>query len=285
MRNGRYRGRRIRVPDDEQHRIIHRVHRSRIRRVGAAWTCHAGKHAIAFIEAAQATGREGKTASVLNERRSSSPCLTGGSLTDEAHAAAVDHVNGILKGGSWVQARTAPDGTIEMISTRRSQAQRVLDEQIHTVFGEVVAASNLAASRTYYAKAKRYLTAADPDYENAAKEAVLAVESIVVTLTGEADFTKAIRKATAAELIPRPLDDIAIKLYAYRGNEPGVTHAGESVPDVTQLEAELVFNLDKALSAHIRAAARKAREALDVGSQHKAHLQRGAMAFAINTIP
>jgi hypothetical protein len=208
-------------------------------------------HTIAFIEAAQATGREGesglcteveKIIVALMDRREFS--------SDKAHAGAVERMNEILK-GLPVEVRVATDGTIGVASTLRTQAQRVLDEQIHTVFGEVVAGSKLAAARTHYAKAKRYLAGPDPDYENAAKESVLAVESLVVTLTGESDFTKAIRKATNNGLVPRPLDEIAMKLYAYRGNEPGVAHASAAVPDVDQLEAELIFNLSGALSAYL----------------------------------
>jgi hypothetical protein len=158
-------------------------------------------HTIAFIEAAQATRREGKSglctevekiiAALLDRREFSS---------DEAFVAAVEWVNEILR-GIPVAVRVTSDGTTEVASTRRTQAQRVLDEQIHTVFGEVVAGSKLAAVRTHYAKAKRFLTGADADYENAAKESVLAIESLVVTLTGESDFAKAIRKATTSGLI------------------------------------------------------------------------------------
>jgi hypothetical protein len=196
-------------------------------------------------------GAKEKADSALRWRRSSSRYSTGASfLSDTTHAAALAKVNVILK-GIPVGARIASDATVQLTSTKQTQSQRILEEQIHTVFGEVVAGSRLAAARTHYAKAKRHLTATEPDYENAAKEAVLAVESLVVTLTGESDFTKAVRKATDAQMIPRPLDDIAIKLYAYRGNEPGVAHANESVPAVTQLEAELVFNLSGALGAYL----------------------------------
>jgi hypothetical protein len=42
-----------------------------------------------------------------------------------------------------------------------------------------------------------------------------------------------------------------MKIYAYRGNEPGVAHASADVPDVEHLEAELVFNLSGALGAYL----------------------------------
>jgi hypothetical protein len=159
--------------------------------------------------------------------------------------------------GLPVEARIAGDGTVEVVSTKQTRSQRVLDDQIHSVFGQAVEPADLAASRTHYAKTRRYLTAASADYENAAKEAVSSLESLVAALTGESDFTRAIKKATDAGLIPRPIDDIAIKLFAYRGNEPGVGHGQANAPAVTEAEAQLIFNLAGALGAYLAARLRK----------------------------
>jgi hypothetical protein len=167
-------------------------------------------------------------------------------LRDEA----LLRINQSVLNGIPAEARIADDGSVEIVSTRQTRSQRVLDEQIHTAFGGTVSESALIASRTHYAKARRHLTAANPDYENAAKEAVTSLESLVLTLTGETDFIRAIRKMTDAGLIPRPLDDIAVKLYAYRGNEPGVAHGSPDAPDVTEDEALLIFNLCAALGAY-----------------------------------
>jgi hypothetical protein len=165
-------------------------------------------------------------------------------------------VNNILR-GLPVEARVRADGSVQIVSTRQTRAQRVLDEQIHTVFGQTLSDSALGASRTHYAKAQRYLAAAEPDYENAAKEAVSSVESLVRVLTGETDYTRAIKKATDAGLIPRPIDELAIKLFAYRGNEPGVAHGAAETPDVSADEARLIFNLAGALGAYLAVSLRK----------------------------
>jgi hypothetical protein len=175
--------------------------------------------------------------------------------SEDGHDRALLHVNEILR-GMPVEIRAVPCGAVEVVSTTRTQAQEVLDAQIHTVFGVALADSELDAARTHYAKAKRYLEAAVPDYENAAKEAVSSVESLVRALTAEKDYTAAIKGATRAGLIPRPLDDIAIKLYAYRGNEPGVAHGSPEAPAVKKAEAELVFNLAGALGAYLAVALR-----------------------------
>jgi hypothetical protein len=113
-------------------------------------------------------------------------------LRDEA----LLRVNQAVLNGIPVEARIAADGSVEIVSTRQTRAQRVLDEQIHTAFGEKISESALEASRAHYAKARRHLTAANPDYENAAKEAVTSLESLVLTLSGESGYTPAIKKAT-----------------------------------------------------------------------------------------
>ena len=132
--------------------------------------------------------------------------------SEDQRDAALLRVNEILR-GIPVGARIADDGSVEIVSTPQTRSQRVLDEQIHTVFGEAISESTLDASRTHYAKARRHVTAANPDYENAAKEAVTSLESLVVTLTGESDYTRAIRKAA----LRRPIDELAMSVFGHSG--------------------------------------------------------------------
>jgi hypothetical protein len=143
---------------------------------------------------------------------------------------------------------------IELRSTRRDQARRVLDEQIHTAFGAVLAAEALDSARRHYGKAKGFLEGREPDYENSCKESVCTIESLVTAMTGERDLPTAVKKAAREGLIPRPLDDMIIKIYAYRGNEPGVGHGQAAAPTVRRAEAELLFDLAAALGRYLRVA-------------------------------
>ncbi len=216
------------------------------------------KYACSFIEAAQASSEEGASGLARNVEMIIEALLDLREFrSEDQRDEALLKLNQTLT-GIPVEARVAADGSVQVVSTRTSRSQRVLDEQIHTVFGEIVSDSALAASRMHYAKAQRHLNAADPDFENAAKEAVSSVESLVKVLTGESDYTRAIKKATDAGLIPRPIDDVAIKLFAYRGNEPGVAHGSADAPDVTADEARLIFNLAGALGAYLATALRNA---------------------------
>jgi hypothetical protein len=168
----------------------------------------------------------------------------------ELHRAAVDEINDILDAHP-IRVTIHPDRSVEVIATTVSAQQRVLDEQIHTVFGKVLKNSDLGAARAHFGKAQKFLRGSSPDFENAAKEAVASLESIVLTLIDERDFTSAIKKASKTGYIPKPLDDIAIKLFAYRGNEPGVAHGHAAMPNVHADEAQLVINLVGSLGTYL----------------------------------
>jgi hypothetical protein len=145
-------------------------------------------------------------------------------------------------------------GQIEIRSTRRDRGRKILDERIHTAFGEVLSGENLASARHHYGKAKGFLETREPDYETSCKESVCTIESLATALTGEKDLQTAIKRAARAGLIPRPLDDMIIKIYAYRGNEPGVGHGQAAAPTVRRAEADLLFDLAAALGRYLRVA-------------------------------
>lgn len=172
---------------------------------------------------------------------------------DEQHRAAVQEVRDVLA-GLPIEIVADETAQVELRSTRRDRARRVLDEQIHTAFGTVLTAEDLASARRHYGKAKGFLKRREPDYENSCKESVCTIESLATALTGERDLPTAIKRAAREGLIPRPLDDMIIKIYAYRGNEPGVGHGQAAAPAVRRAEAELLFDLAAALGRYLRVA-------------------------------
>jgi hypothetical protein len=219
---------------------------------GSRWQTACG-----FVDACQATSEQGASelpraieqvlVAVLDPREFSS---------EDRHALAVGKVNEVLR-GITVAVRLAADGTPQVVSTRRTREQSLLDEQIHTVFGEMLKDSELRAAREHYAKAKRYIYGAEPDYPNAAKEAVCTIESLAVVLTRTSDLPKALKKAANAGHIPRPIAEMVTKLYAYRGDQPGVSHGQAEIPDVTRQEAELILNVVGAVGNFLKSALRR----------------------------
>jgi hypothetical protein len=207
-----------------------------------------------FVDACNATAEQGTSelpraveqvlVALLDPREFSS---------DERHSQAVEMVKETLR-GIPVTVHVAADGTSQIVSTRRTREQSLLNEQIHTVYGETVNDAELRAAREHYAKAKRYIYGSEPDYPNAAKEAVCSIESLAVVLTGAADLPKALRKAASAGYIPSPISEMVIKLYAYRGDEPGVSHGQAETPDVTRHEAELILNVAGAVGNYLKSA-------------------------------
>jgi len=67
----------------------------------------------------------------------------------------------------------------------------------------------------------------------------------------ERDLKKALRRASEAGL-PKPLDGMIEKLYAWRGNEPGIAHGGDTLPSVTRADAQFALNMAAAINLYLR---------------------------------
>ncbi len=138
-----------------------------------------------------------------------------------------------------------------LVGTEKSRGQQMIDEQFETIFGDTVKDSELKVARVHFSKARRLRDAAEPDYENVVKEAVSSVEAYLKTLTGEKDFKNALQKAVKAG-VPKPLAALIEKLYAWRGDEPGVAHAGATLPDVAKAEADFACNQAMVINRYLR---------------------------------
>lgn len=92
-----------------------------------------------------------------------------------------------------------------------------------------------------------------PDKENCIKDAIGAIESVVRIITNneKAMLNDVIHNSVRRGVIPKPLDQTFIKLYAYRGNEPGVAHGAVGESTVTIDEAELVLAMSAAMIIYL----------------------------------
>ncbi|MGZ4287997.1 MAG: hypothetical protein ACXVHB_26820 [Solirubrobacteraceae bacterium] len=209
--------------------------------------------ACAFIEHTEASDQTGHSGLSADTEKVLVALLDRREFDNDAdHVAAVGQVRDAVA-GLPIMITAEPYG-IEIHSAWRDKAQSVLEERIHTAFGDVIAGEDLAAARAHYIKARRFLEGPVPDYENCCKESVCSIEALATAMTGERDLPRAIKKAVGATRIPKPLDDMIIKLYAYRGNEPGVGHGQADAPSVRRAEAELLFNLAGSLGHYLRVA-------------------------------
>lgn len=88
----------------------------------------------------------------------------------------------------------------------------------------------------------------NPDIENCVKDAVGAIESVgkIITNDKKALLSDIIKELAQKEVIPKPLDQVFQKIYAYRGNEPGVGHGLVGLSKVTIDEAEFILAVSAA---------------------------------------
>jgi hypothetical protein len=130
--------------------------------------------------------------------------------------------------------------------SRRGYART--SQAINNVTTNVLSDPQLDKTRRHYIKALHfYGNAKTPDFENAIKEAICAVEACLITLFSP-DISKSfdnVRKLVGNEAgkSPAPLIDALIKLYGYRNSGDGVAHATSKGLKVSEKEAELVISL------------------------------------------
>jgi len=93
----------------------------------------------------------------------------------------------------------------------------------------------------------------NPDVENCVKDAISAVESVgrIIVNDDKALLSNIIKDMTKKEIIPKPLDQTIQKIYAYRGDQPGVAHGLVGTSKVTTDEAEFVLAMSAAMIIYL----------------------------------
>lgn len=97
----------------------------------------------------------------------------------------------------------------------------------------------------HLSRAREFIHAANPDFSNAAKEAVNAVESVCKTILNAPDATlgDCIKRLRRDKVVPGEVARILESLYAYRNSTPGVGHGGLDIPEVSVEEAMLILGV------------------------------------------
>ena len=93
----------------------------------------------------------------------------------------------------------------------------------------------------------------NPDVENCVKDAVGAIESVgrIIVNDEKALLSDIIKDMAGKEVIPKPLDQTIQKIYAYRGDQPGVAHGAVGTSKVTIDEAEFVLAMSAAIIIYL----------------------------------
>jgi hypothetical protein len=130
-----------------------------------------------------------------------------------------------------------------LIRPGRPQTQKALSRAAH-----VLAAPALSKASAHFSKALKFFgTAPKPDLENAAKEAVAALEAAAKALFPEqkaktlTDLLRALQGTSDRE-IPPTLVKAILAVYAFRGAGDGVAHGDATGGAVTSPVAEWVLS-------------------------------------------
>lgn len=107
------------------------------------------------------------------------------------------------------------------------------------------------ASDAHLKKAYAFLQSTSPDYENAMKEAVVALESLARQITGESTLGRAADALERQKQVVPPVAKVLRALYEYRSRTPGVGHGGELPPSTEATEARLLVNLCSSALLHL----------------------------------
>lgn len=106
----------------------------------------------------------------------------------------------------------------------------------------------------HFEKALKALnTRPNPDVENCIKDAVSAIESVgrISVNDDKALLSDIIKSMARSKIIPKPLDEAIQKVYAYRGDQPGVAHGLVGTSKVTIAEAEFVLAMSAAIIIYL----------------------------------
>ena len=93
----------------------------------------------------------------------------------------------------------------------------------------------------------------NPDVENCILDAVSAIESVgrIIANDDKAVLGNIIRSMVREGVIPKLLGETIQKVYAYRGDEPGVAHGLVGPSEVTVDEAEFVLAMSAAIIIYL----------------------------------
>jgi hypothetical protein len=114
-----------------------------------------------------------------------------------------------------------------------------------------VLADELSPVRAQWLKAKNFIAAPTPDYENSIKEAVNSIESCLMVLLNEPSGTlgKIIKRADLDEDIKRLIS----QAYGFTSNKAFVRHGGVAASSLGKKEAEFFLEFAAAAIVYISA--------------------------------
>ena len=154
----------------------------------------------------------------------------------------------------WEPGREGPSANAPAHMTYSAKAKLLNDfetgrlpgQSVSPIFQvqEKLSAPRYAAGREHFTKAVGYMTSATPDWPNAAKEAVSALESVAKVVTHQPNDTLggAIKKLRGAGHLPSGLDKTFEGIWGFASSTPGIRHGGTTPADIPESQAAFIVN-------------------------------------------
>lgn len=139
------------------------------------------------------------------------------------------------------------DGLVEKVGSE------YIDAQIKEARG-LLREPEFKGADTHFEKAIKAINIRpNPDVENCILDAVSAIESVgrIIANDDKAVLGNIIRSMVREGVIPKLLGETIQKVYAYRGDEPGVAHGLVGDSKVTEDEAECVLAMSAAIIIYL----------------------------------
>ena len=116
-----------------------------------------------------------------------------------------------------------------------------------------LSAPRYEASAAHWRKVQRYTAPPDPDWENAVKEAITALEALAKLVVADDNVTlgKALSRAPLRDVLHPSIVSQLQALWGYTNTEPGIRHAGTTAPAAIAADAQFAIDSCEAAIARI----------------------------------
>lgn len=203
-----------------------------------------------YVQSGRLTAKKRKVTDVFQHLRKDNDESTLSAIVKETLRQMI-YTRREIKHNAWKQF---PKEFPELELALRADGYQVVAGELVTRFPSVIEATvqevtlllqqpEFKGADEQFRKALGHLNATKPDYENCVKDAISTIESVARILGADNNLLLSafVKDLANQKVIPKPLDQVFQKLYAYRGNEPGVAHGLVGESEVGVEEAEFIL--------------------------------------------
>ena len=167
---------------------------------------------------------------------------TGSADVDEAYAKACSMIQ-----GNWPTLE-APRAQALQKAFADAEIDRLGRRSRHLPLLDALTAPRYVAAHAQWKKAFDKASATPPDYPNATKEAVSAVESLAQVVLGKTGLTlgDAVKELRSRKTLPVGADKVLDGLWAFSNATPGTRHGGTVPPSADESDWEFARQVAEA---------------------------------------